>query len=930
MQQTICIRSNLMEAKKIYHPPLTKNKFYPIFRSILFFPGSTIIREVVMKEKLPGIVRHPLFLCALIACVICLMSRGIYAEDSPPSYWTKNISMLADPADPAAAWMHDNAKVVSSGNFVHVFWTGRRSDLSTGYHVFHARSSDNGATFEAPNSIWQSNDNPTFGPAWNNVAIDGSHIHVVFMDNHANPKNLLYLRSVDDGNTFEPVKSIYTSDGAFIESGGLYIAAQSGTVAVAWAYYGGNVICSISDDNGLSFTQKQVSHSTEHYRSYARDLAMTGDNIYVLFERQDVNYFTTQKHLFIAGSSDGGASFLTPQKVNEKAVNDGYYATRIQDNHYSPNIAASGSTAYVVWVNNDDPGGFDGWLHPTLRVRRTTDGGATLEDSIVLKDYPAGYHHGAHFGQETIALSGTNVVVATVVGNGTWVWTSRDGTSWPSDPLQLSAGGWWPMIASDPARNSKVHIVNYRHYVSEDGGVSFTGGVVPQSHFTTWDRPQMILDAAGSVHYVAMSVRAYQDQHILYRKIAAPPSPGPDNRVLNLVNAAPRYDNMQVPATPDLNLSTAMAMEMWVRLDTDHPTGYQGNVYFAQKKSAPGLSPSFSLGLGTPGYTAVNNIKCHILKKSDIDANPVSMAIEAPFTMPRGMWTHLAMTFDSSLESENLKLFVNGTLVKTADVAGSLYTTLIDAPLIIGDMTHRPAATFQIDEFRIWNVARARADILADMNRSLSGTEDGLVSYHNFDDTTKDVTGRGNDGVLQFMETFTVRTYSVSYVAGDNGNTYGPSPSTVQYGSHGGSVIAVPDEGFHFVQWSDGVTDNPRTHESVTGNILATAQFARNYYRLSYNTENGSIAGEDLQSVAHGGSGTKVEAVPDIGYHFFQWSDGVTDNPRTDIDVGQDLSVSATMTPICVSWDMDGDGQISLADIIYYLQVLSEQSDTTP
>jgi hypothetical protein len=212
----------------------------------------------------------------------------------------------------------------------------------------------------------------------------------------------------------------------------------------------------------------------------------------------------------------------------------------------------------------------------------------------------------------------------------------------------------------------------------------------------------------------------------------------------------------------------------------------------------------------------------------------------------------------------------------------------------------------------------------------LSGTEAGLVSYFNFNDTPKDVTGRGNDGVLQFMETFTIRTHSVNYVAGDNGNTYGPTPSTVHYGSYGGSAIAVPNEGYHFVQWSDGVSHNPRTDETITGDIVATAQFALNQYWLSYNAGNGSIAGEALQSVAHGGEGTAVEAIPDIGYYFFQWSDGVTDNPRTDTDVRKDLHISAIMIPTGVSWDVDGDGKISLAEIIYYLQVLSGWRDTTP
>lgn len=56
---------------------------------------------------------------------------------------------------------------------------------------------------------------------------------------------------------------------------------------------------------------------------------------------------------------------------------------------------------------------------------------------------------------------------------------------------------------------------------------------------------------------------------------------------------------------------------------------------------------------------------------------------------------------------------------------------------------------------------------------------------------------------------------------------------------------------------------------------------------------NGSISGETPQSVPPGGSGTPVTAVPATGYRFVNWSDGRTDNPRTDTDVKADITVTA-------------------------------------
>ena len=47
-------------------------------------------------------------------------------------------------------------------------------------------------------------------------------------------------------------------------------------------------------------------------------------------------------------------------------------------------------------------------------------------------------------------------------------------------------------------------------------------------------------------------------------------------------------------------------------------------------------------------------------------------------------------------------------------------------------------------------------------------------------------------------------------------------------------MTAVPNTGYHFVNWSDTSTDNPRTDTNVMANITVTANFAINTYTLTY------------------------------------------------------------------------------------------------
>ncbi len=136
--------------------------------------------------------------------------------------------------------------------------------------------------------------------------------------------------------------------------------------------------------------------------------------------------------------------------------------------------------------------------------------------------------------------------------------------------------------------------------------------------------------------------------------------------------------------------------------------------------------------------------------------------------------------------------------------------------------------------------------------------------------------------------------HTLTYSAGVNGAITGSSPQTVNYGSSGTAVTAVPDTGYHFVQWSDGVLTASRTDTNVTGDVSVTAQFSINQYTLTYSTgANGSVSGDSPQTVNHGADGTAVSANPAVGFFFTQWSDGSTQNPRTDTNVTSDITVTA-------------------------------------
>ncbi len=80
-----------------------------------------------------------------------------------------------------------------------------------------------------------------------------------------------------------------------------------------------------------------------------------------------------------------------------------------------------------------------------------------------------------------------------------------------------------------------------------------------------------------------------------------------------------------------------------------------------------------------------------------------------------------------------------------------------------------------------------------------------------------------------YVEIKPLVTYTLTYTAaGANGTITGVSPQTVNSGESGTAVTAVPNAGYHFVSWSDGITTATRTDANVMDHITVTANFEKN------------------------------------------------------------------------------------------------------
>lgn len=153
----------------------------------------------------------------------------------------------------------------------------------------------------------------------------------------------------------------------------------------------------------------------------------------------------------------------------------------------------------------------------------------------------------------------------------------------------------------------------------------------------------------------------------------------------------------------------------------------------------------------------------------------------------------------------------------------------------------------------------------------------------NTSDTRSDVIIRNTELTAEFEpDGQTVEQYTVIYIASEGGKIEGTDvQERILYGKTTEPVKAVAEDGYYFVGWSDGVPTAER-FDTVRGDVTYEALFAPKKVLSYLAAEGGSITGVSIQKLLPGEEGSEVTAVPDDGYLFVSWDDGVLTPSRKD------------------------------------------------
>lgn len=211
-------------------------------------------------------------------------------------------------------------------------------------------------------------------------------------------------------------------------------------------------------------------------------------------------------------------------------------------------------------------------------------------------------------------------------------------------------------------------------------------------------------------------------------------------------------DQVLIPASSAYDLNTG-TVEFWA--------------------NATSLNANFATLLGNRGSGVVRYSFHMSATQIGIDNGSGTVnALNLPDTFTTtNMWHQLAFANDGS----NTYVYINGNLLGTIPGA---FGTATGQPLILGNINSPTVGANEtifagsLDEVRLWNTTRSAADILANMNSTVSGAGPSLVGQFTFDEgvpgsdntgltTTLDNTAAANNGTLQnFALTGTTSNFS--------------------------------------------------------------------------------------------------------------------------------------------------------------------------
>jgi hypothetical protein len=349
----------------------------------------------------------------------------------------------------------------------------------------------------------------------------------------------------------------------------------------------------------------------------------------------------------------------------------------------------------------------------------------------------------------------------------------------------------------------------------------------------------------------------------------------------------------------DTNISSGsgLTVETWFR--TSDPALTDTALVFKWASADPSYVLHFA---GIPNGADAGGLRFELFDGTSL------LSAESGSWYNDGFWHHAAGVW----QDDTARLYIDGFEVASATVVGfgelsdSTADLAVGAASVGGESGYFPG---DVDEVRVWDVARTAEEIQSTLGKSLSGTEAGLAGYWSFDDGfATDLTVNGNDG--SFVGGASVVS-SAEVFAANTAPTADAGSIPVEQGSVGTALISGTDADGDLLSFGL-VSEVSSLGATLT---LSDADPTDNVAEVTYTAD--AAAGADsfdfivTDGIAAGVTGTfdVTVTLPANSAATFDGSAGSIDVPDAaayDFDVAADFTLSLWVKPDAVQVDLLG------------------------
>ena len=669
-----------------------------------------------------------------------------------------------------------------SGKTIHVFWADWKPNAAGEYCIYYRRSTDAGKTWEDARAIVKSKNmsladinyvGGNFGSnaKWYNV--DGQNVQVVtpVKSDDGNNSELLFTNSTDGGKTFQQRILAKGSDGdGHYYYGRPHVVSDGQTLVVAFQHsrfnstsYKTRVLTSF--DGGSSFNDKEIDTVQDLV-----DVKVSGKRWAVLGNDMYWYYNMWWGNVYISTSTDGGET-ITTQNVAPLVKDDTSWCSleymkgfNGASFNYHPQMTLEGDVINVIFrgcaeeVEGKSP--TDDRNHTIFR--RSTDGGKTWTKAIYIPD--------TNGSEGAIAAKGENIYVLQTP-NGPVIHHSHDGgKTWEVQRQCYWTGRYEGYsnfyelyIAPDDASGQHVYLTGCRALLVESkdgfrdvertfslGNESWYGGRTNNHSLT------VLLDSEGTEHWFMDYQAPYKNfdpyfRNIVYRRNdPASATTGKEmafdiTKKVYAEQTQKILNDITIPMTQSImETREATTVECWVRVDdldysfevasvTNSSTYHNGGLYFGGwyiHVSKNGDWYNFYAGLSTD---------------LSVDGKGKEIWDRWRYQIKdKGYWHHVALTYDSKQEKNNLSFYVDGVLMGTTTERGKI--VMGNNPIVIGrTSTYGDNQKAYVDNFAIWSRALTQEEIQAHIYNTPDSKDKDCRLLLTFDGSLQDQSQYHND-----------------------------------------------------------------------------------------------------------------------------------------------------------------------------------------